>query len=247
MKDYSIYKLNIREMIILFIICAFTCLIGGWLFYDTFYGIALSPFVLLKARKPVESILAERRQIELRNQFRDVLYSFSSSFAAGAHMEEALEIAYYQVAEVYGKDSNMANELLAMIKKMRDTAGSDVELWNDLGKRSGLEDIVDFARVFSACRDSGGNLVQAVDRAAVLIVEKINIENEMRTLFSQKKTEGRMVGIMPIAMILFLKISSPNYLNLMYESLAGRILMTISVLAMIYSIYMTEKTTRVTI
>ena len=67
----------------------------------------------------------------------------------------------------------------------------------------------------------------------------------MRTLFSQKKTEGRMMGIMPIAMILFLRLTSPSYLDLMYESFLGKILMTVAALAMVYSVYMTEKITRI--
>ena len=247
MNDYRIYKLNLKEIMLLALASVLTGLSAGWLFYDTLFGIILSPGIFFAVKKPVELYLADRRRRKLRDQFRDVLYSFSSSFALGAHMEEAMELASYQNADIYGADSDMNAELVHMIKKMRDVAGSDVELWNDLAIRSGLEDIYDFAKVFSACRDAGGNLVQAVDRAAVLIVEKINIENEMRTLFSQKKTEGRMMAIMPIAMIVFLRLSSPGYLSLMYETILGKILMTLALIAMIYSIYMTEKITRIDI
>ncbi len=245
MHDYRLYSLRGKEILMLTVFCVVSSTLIGWMFYDTYIGIALAPFIFYLTKKTVESLLAERRRRALRNQFRDVLYSFSSSFAAGAHMEEAMEISAFQIGELYGEDSYMEKELLYMIKKMRETAGGDVELWNDLAIRSGLEDIEDFARVFAACRDSGGDLVQAVDRASVLIVEKINIENEMRTLFSQKKTEGRMVGVMPLMMILFLRITSPSYLDVMYESILGRILMTIAALSMIYSIYMTEKITRI--
>lgn len=245
MKDYKKYNLKPRELSMLGLACVLVSGLGGWLFYDTLFGVILSPLIFLLSKKPIEEMLSERRRRKLRDEFRDVLYSFSSSFTAGAHMEEAMEIAVFQIREIYGESSDMGTELMDMIKKMREAAGSDVELWDDLALRSGLEDIEDFARVFSACRDSGGNLVQAVDRAATLIVEKINIENEMRTLFSQKKTEGRMVGIMPILMILFLRITSPSYLDPMYETLVGRLMMTAAITAMVYSIYLTEKITKV--
>ncbi len=245
MQDYRNYKLKNREMFILAIFSIAATLLGGFLFYNSLLGTLLAPIVFILLKKPIEEMLSDKRRIKIRDQFRDVLYSFSSSFAAGAHIEEAMEIASLQIGDIYGEDSDMKKELTHMIKKMREVAGSDVELWNDLAVRSGLEDIEDFSRVFSACRDAGGNLVQAVDRASSLIVEKINIENEMRTLFSQKKTEGRMMGIMPIAMILFLRLTSPSYLDLMYESFLGKILMTVAALAMVYSVYMTEKITRI--
>lgn len=245
MKDYKKYYLKLQELSMLGLACVLVSGLGGWLFYDTLFGVILSPLIFLLSKKPIEEMLSERRRRKLRDEFRDVLYSFSSSFTAGAHMEEAMEIAVFQIREIYGESSDMGTELMDMIKKMREAAGSDVELWDDLALRSGLEDIEDFARVFSACRDSGGNLVQAVDRAATLIVEKINIENEMRALFSQKKTEGRMVGIMPILMILFLRITSPSYLDPMYETLVGRLMMTAAITAMVYSIYLTEKITKV--
>ena len=134
-----------------------------------------------------------------------------------------------------------------MTRKIKEASVSEVALWEDLALRSGLEDIDDFAAVFSACRDSGGNIVSAVDRAAGIIVDKINIENEMRTLFSQKKSEGRMVGIMPIVMISFLRITSPGYLEVMYSTLIGRILMTISIIGEIYAILLIEKITKIEI
>ena len=247
MKDYRRYRLSLKERGVVFCGSIIVTALCGWLFYDTVLGVILSPIVFVLIKRPIENYIAEKRRRILRDQFRDVLYSFSSSFAAGAHMEEAMEIALLQINEIYGDNCDMSKELLAMVIKIRETAGSDVELWNDLAQRSGLEDVEDFARVFKACRDSGGNLVQAVDRAAGLIVEKINIENEMRTLFSQKKTEGRLVGTMPIAMILFLRISSPSYLDLMYETIVGKMMMTFAAMAIIYSVYMTEKITKVDI
>ena len=247
MTDYLSYRLTKKEFGVLIIFSLGFTLLSSWLFYNSFLGGILTPMIIYILKSPVENVIMEKRVRNLRNQFRDVPYSFSSSFAAGAHMEEAMEIALVQINDLYGKESDMSKELMFMIKRLKEVAGSDVELWLDLAKRSGLEDIEDFASVFSACRDAGGNLVQAVDRAAGLIVEKINIENEMRTLFAQKKTEGRMVGVMPIAMIFFLRVSSPSYLNIMYESISGRILMTGAAMAMIYSIYLTEKITRIDI
>lgn len=244
MTDYKVLKLNQREKIILFATSVFLGVIVGWLFFDTYFGMLFSPIIFLALKPQVEIYLKEKRIRNLRNEFRDSLYSFSSSFAAGAHMEEAMEIAAHHITDIYGEKSDMGRELLYMIKKMREVGEHDTTLWNDFASRSGIEDIDDFASVFEATRDSGGDIVRATDRAASLIVDKINVENEMRMLFAQKKMEGRMVGLIPPTMVLFLKLGSPAYLQVMYETFLGRCLMLISLMAMGYSVFLTEKITR---
>lgn len=246
-KDYHIYTLKKKEIGILALSSIALTLVLGLLFYDTYLGIAISPIVFYGAKKPLESYLAERKRMVLRNQFRDVLYSFSSSFSVGLHIEEAMENAWNHIVDLYGRNSYMAVELFDMTKKIKTTGKCEEELWQEFAIRSGLEDIRDFASVFQATRASGGNLVAAVDRATSIIVDKINIENEMKALFAQKKTEGRIVGIMPLIMLIFLRLSTPGYLAIMYNSIQGRILMTLAALGIGYSVFLAEKITRVEI
>ena len=245
MSDYRTYTFNKRENIA---ICAASfglCFVIGWLYYDTLALVLATPIVVIALRKPVRRILLEARIKKIRDQFRDVLYSFSSAFATGAHMEEAMESAYLQLLEVYGESGDMAKELDYMIRRIRDSAESDVELWNSLAERTHIDDIRDFAGVFAACRDAGGNLVEAVDRAAGIIVEKINTENDMRTTFYQKKFEGYMIGAMPIAMVLLLKLSSSGYLDVMYNTLIGRGMMTIALAGVAVGFWLTWRITNI--
>ena len=243
--DYHIYKLSKKEMGFLALASMGVTLIAGVLLYNTLFGVLLSPLVFMASRKPLENYLGEKRRTKLRNQFKDVLYSFSSSFAAGLHLEEAMENAWNQISDLYGRNSFMAQELFNMTKMIKTAGKREEDLWQDFARRSGLEDIRDFAGVFQAARASGGNLVSAVDRASSVIVDKINIENEMKALFSQKKTEGRIVGVMPVVMIGFLRLSTPGYLETMYETSQGRILMTLAGIGIGYSVYLSEKITRV--
>lgn len=246
-KDYHIYRLDKKEICLLALASITLTLVLGLLFYDTYLGIAISPIVFYGAKKPLETYLAEKKRTVLRNQFRDVLYSFSSSFSAGLHIEEAMENAWNHIVDLYGRNSYMAVELFDMTKKIKTAGKCEEELWQEFALRSGLEDIRDFASVFQATRASGGNLVAAVDRAASIIVDKINIENEMKALFAQKKTEGRIVGVMPILMLIFLRMSTPGYLAIMYTSIQGRVMMTLAGLGIGYSIFLTERITRVEI
>lgn len=161
-------------------------------------------------------------------------------------MEEALEEAGRNLADIYG-GSMMEREIHEMICRIRETGQSELEAVEAFAVRSGLPDAEDFAEVFGACRKTGGDMVAAVNKAAAVIGEKIGVEQEIRTMVSQKKLEGRIITAMPLLVILFLQTASPEYLSVMYTTLAGRILMSIAVAAIVGAGIMIERITRIDI
>ena len=48
----------------------------------------------------------------------------------------------------------------------------------------------------------------------------------MQELVRRKKGEGMVIFLMPVAVILFLNIFAPDYISPLYETMAGRIIMT---------------------
>ena len=64
-------------------------------------------------------------------------------------------------------------------------------------------------------------------------------------MISQKKLEGRLITAMPIFIVLFLQLTSPDYLAVMYESLAGKILMSLALLATVLAYVMIERITAI--
>lgn len=225
-EDYNEYRLAKREKIIFLSELVVFLAAAGYVFYAGIFPAAAAPLLYPKAEKIYRGWLARRRKNVLLVQFRDFLYSLSASFASGRHMAEAMEEACENLTEIYGADSVLVSELLAMLKKMKETGDTDISVWADFSARCHLEDIGDFTAVYAACRETGGNLVAAVNKAASVIGEKITIENEIRTMAAQKKLEGRIITAMPVIIILFLQMMSPEYLEIMYTSLAGRLLMT---------------------
>ena len=245
MSDYSVYKPLIKEFVfILLAVMAFMEAIG-FLVYDIRIGFIVSPIAYPIAVLKYKEMMLKKRKDKLRSQFKDVLYSMSSSFATGDHMVHAMGKSISFLENIHGKGTDMESELKNMIGKINETGEDEIELWTDFGKRSGVEDIRDFAEVFASCRDAGGNIVRTVDRAAEILNQKISVENEIRIMASQKVAEGRLVGAMPILMIVFLRLTSPSYMKVMYESTVGRIVMTISMLITIAAFIVTKKVTEI--
>ena len=247
MIDYSIYKMTVKDGLTLIVVLIALLELVGLLIYDTAYGFVLLPAVYLIYSKKYEAGKKDKRCDRLRSQFRDVLYSLSSAFSAGENMVGAMKNSISMLDNIHGENSEMALELKSMVRKITETGDEEVELWLDLGKRSSVEDIRDFSEVFAGCRDSGGDLAKMVDRAADVLSEKIGIENEIRIMASQKVFEGRIVGLMPFVMILFLRFTSPSYMRVMYETFLGRILMSVSLAIIVTAFVITERITKIEI
>ena len=243
--DYKIYQATSREKVAVALGFAFAWIFCGYIFYGTLLWGILFPFFYPKLLSVYCRYQAARRKKQLLGQFRDLLFSLSSSFAAGRHMEEAIEEAVSNLSEIYGEQALIVCELLYMLRKMKETGATDISVWEDFASRSGISDIEDFTQVFRAVRETGGNLVLAVNRAAAVIGDKIAIETEIKTMISQKKLEGRLITAMPIFIVLFLQLTSPDYLAVMYESLAGKILMSLALLATVLAYVMIERITAI--
>ena len=58
-------------------------------------------------------------------------------------------------------------------------------------------------------------------------MEKMSIEKEIDELVKRKESEGLVILVMPALVLLFLNLFAPDYIAPMYETLAGRLIMSI--------------------
>ncbi len=220
-------------------------LAAGMIFYRKWI-FAFAAVPLYPATKTrYDAWVEDRRRKEMRNQFRDMLYSFSASFSSGRHMTEAMEEAVDSLRSIYGEGSLLSDRLEYMLRRIRDTGDSDIIVWEEFAFHSGVAEIEEFTQVFRACRDTGGDLIRAADRAASVITDKIDIENDIRTMSAQKKLEGKLITAIPVILLVFLSIVSPQYIAPLYETMAGRIVMTMVLAVMAIAYRMIERITSI--
>ena len=245
MKDYGVYKLNKKEERSFYILLLLISLSTGFLYFgNILFGL---PLMLLapKFKKMYEKYRAEKQQKELRSQFKDVLYSLSASFAAGRQMSTALSEAAENIALLYPSGSDMENELRYMVRGIFESRLSEEGLLSDFAARSRVEDIENFSEVYLTCRSTGADVERVVSRAAENLMEKMEIEKTIEVLSSQKKLEGKIISLMPAAVLLFLNLLSPDYISMLYESILGRIIMAVSLGINAVSYYMIMRMTNV--
>ncbi len=166
-----------------------------------------------------------QRQIAM--QFKQALYSITSSLAAGKSAENAFRAVPDDLRLLY-PHANII--LIVEFEQMRRRAdhGEPIErAFMDFADRTGIEEIRTFASIFAVGKRSGVDLVDVVRMTARTIGDKLELEQEIQVMIAQKQLESKLIFAVPLVMLLFLRSSSPDYIAPLYTS-AGAIVMLIA-------------------
>lgn len=244
-ENYGIYTLSKAESV-LYYGCGFLlAVIVSLLFYrQVLVSLFLLP-VLWKYKSFFAEKLALMRQREVYDQFRDLLYALSSAVSAGRHLSDALEESRGNLTLLYGKDALIVLELEKMNHSFRESRTGTRQVLADFGRRSGLQDIRNFAEIYSICQDTGGDLDRVILHASRIMLEKIEILREIRVQTAQKLMEVRIISMIPLGILMLLQITSPGYLDGMYQTVAGRVSMTLALILQAFAYYLGHKIVKI--
>lgn len=243
--DYSTYELSPREKRRYFTAAYLCIFVMCMLFYKNIFFSLACGFGAVFFEKEYAAHLAVKRRRELSQQFRDLLYSLSASVAAGRQMGEALSEAYGNLGLVYDEHTPMMEELRAFDVGIRENHICDETFLTGLAARSGIEDIRNFVDVYVTCRETGADLEEVIENSTQVLMDKIDIEREIHALTAQKQFEGRVITVMPLLVIFCLNVFSPDYLEEMYATAAGRLIMTACMAGIAAAYTLTERLLRI--
>ncbi|MCI8283995.1 MAG: hypothetical protein HFE90_01815 [Firmicutes bacterium] len=171
-------------------------------------------------------ILIEKRKVRLSAEFKDLLYSISSAVMTGRHLGEAIQESEKSVSLIYGGNSVLALEVKNMCRIMSETNCSGEAVLSDLAKRCHVNAVMDFSDMCMTCRVTGGDMNRMIYKAVFMITQNIELNKEKEVMLSQKKTESRILAAMPIIVTGIINITSPDYMEVMYTTSFGRLVMT---------------------
>ena len=238
MTDLRTYELSRTENSIIILSSALAGLVISYLMYrNVLFSVVIVPLIP-RIRSAVQTSLAERRRQRYMDEFKDFLFMVSTSIGAGRSMKDAIAESIPSLTSIHGSRCVLAGELSKAYERMEVGRENDVTVLMDLAAASGSEDVYDFVTIYSICKTTGASLITALSRAASVIIDKMTIEREVQELVKRKKSEGMIIFVMPVIVILFLNLCAPDYIAPLYETLAGRLIMTgvIISIAGIYSI-----------
>lgn len=180
--------------------------------------------------------LCERRQDCLREQFKDWIKAAASELQAGGGAENAFVRAGREMRLLYSEDSDIRMEIKRM-ERLLDNHVTLEKILEDFADRSGVEEICGFADAFAAGKRMGGDLREMIENCCGIVVMKTDTEREIRTLLHGRRTEQRIMCLVPFAIVGYIGISSPGYFAPLYHNPAGICIMTICLLLYLFAVY----------
>ena len=236
MTDLSVYEFSRKEQILFWSCLAAAGLVISYLMYrNILFSAVIIPFAGKIKGFVTDSIIKNRRR-RYMTEFKDFLFMASTAIGAGRSMKDAISESIPSLLNIYGKKSILAADLSIAYGRMETGGENDVSVLRDLADASGLEDVKDFVTVYSICKTTGASLISALGKAAGVIMEKMSIDREIEEIVRRKEGEGLVIFAMPALIILFLNLTAPDYIAPLYETAAGRVIMT-AVLASNIGIY----------
>lgn len=237
MVNYGSYRFLKQEWC-MYAVCY--CALDGvisLLFYKSWIAfVILLPGIVffLKDRRKV---CLERRKKKLESQFLNGMQAVSNALGAGYSMENAFTEALHEVQKIYGSDELIVMEFQNIGKLL--SLNKPLEgLLKDLGRRSDTEDIESFAEVFSAARKSGGDLIAIIRNTVSSISQKEETRKEIQVCIAAKKMEQNVMSVVPIFILCYVGLTSPGFLDSMYDNAAGIAVMTVCLAGYIAAWYL---------
>lgn len=245
LEDYSVYKLSRVQTVKYYSVCAGASCFLGLLFYRSAAACAAVFLLSVPLNKVFRSFLAEKRRDRLLSGFMDVLYSVSGAAAAGKQMPSALELAAESLKSSRGTESDIYREIDLICRRYRQTHADIGAMLSSFGRRSGVREIAQFASAYRTCQLCGGDLEEVCRKSAQLLIDRISFAEETRMLISQKKTDVVLLTAMPLAVLTMLNLLNYSYIAVLYETAAGRVVMTLCLLLIVSALLWGIKITRI--
>lgn len=201
------------------------CLLINYLFYKSavvFFFMLPAPFWYLRKRKKEQ---IQKRKKRLCLQFRTVLEGIQTGISAGYSLENSIKEARKDVEKLYGKQAEMTFELLLMETQMEHSVPLE-ELLYDLGQRSRIEDVKSFSEILIYSKKTGGNMREILQRCISSMEDQMDLKKEIEAGLAARKLEQRIMSLIPMGIILYMQIFSPDFLAVLYGNPAGACAMT---------------------
>lgn len=226
LPDYREYNLSKGQRLGSMIAGGLLFYVMGYLFYQNIIMSLILALGGLIVPRFWRRHLLERRRATLNLHFKQVLYSLSSSLSAGRSVENGFRDA---VDDLLMLDPGASNDLIFELKVIvsRMEYGEPIEAaLQDFSRRAGMEDITNFADVFTTCKRTGGDLVEVIRRTSSVIGEKLDIQQEISVMVAQKKFESKALLLSPFLLLLFMNMTAADYMQPMHSSAAGFLIST---------------------
>ena len=228
-KDYRIYTFSWKERLV--------CWIEGMvlngtvsiLFFDSFLAMIPGVVLVFFYHQEKKRRLMRRRIHHLRKEFQCFLNEMIAALQTGRSIENAFLEAIKDTEKYLEQETIFVMEMKKIGGSM--SVGEPLEkLLLDFSMRSHLEEMEYFAEVFLIGKRSGGNLIGIMKNTIRMLQERMDAEEELYTILTEKQVEFYLMSIIPLVILLYLRIGANQLLQSLYGNITGICMMSLCLL-----------------
>lgn len=224
--DYRIYKPDKKWIIGEIVKLSVLDSIVGYLFFRNILALVLLlPFGYFIWKKDINEAIKERKKV-LSKEFKYMITSLSGNLNAGYSLERSFYKTYQDLQKSGIAYRYIIDEVKLIINGLE--CNNRVEgLLSDFAKRSDVADIKDFSELITVSKIYGGNILSVIRQTVSNLSGKYMVEDEIETIISAKKMEGKIMLVMPFLIIVYMNITNKGYMDVIYYTLPGKIVMAV--------------------
>jgi tight adherence protein B len=210
MPAEQIAVLTVLGTIVMFFVVRF---LSGSILFALFFTAAVPYGVRWYLKRALE-----RRRQHFAEQLPDNLQVLSSALRAGHSFVGALSVVVNDAPEPARSEFGrvVADEQL----------GVPIEdALRVVAERMENRELEQVALVAALQRETGGNTAEVLDRVTDTIRDRFELRRTVQTLTAQGRLSRWVLTFLPIVLLVVITLINPGYIDIMYSSLAGRILL----------------------
>jgi tight adherence protein B len=189
------------------------------------------PLLLLRAKR-------SRRLQKFDHSMPDAIDIISRSLRAGHSLSAALEIVGDQAAEPVRSEFRAVCRQQNLGLPFRESVLHLIE-------RIPSADLQLVVTSMLVQKETGGNLVEVLDRASLVIRERVRLEGEVRIYTAQGRLTAWILGLLPVFLYVLLRFVNPAYMRVMTTDPTGQKLLLGTVVQVTIGVLVIRRIARV--
>ena len=210
-------RTRLGDLLVIWLVAGIALLLLSWALAG-FAGFLIVLILLVVVPPAALQGAVDHRARLFASQLPDVLKLTASSLRAGFSLLQGLEAVTRQMREP------SAGELQRVLTEAR--LGRPVE--DALEAAAARIRNRDFSESVAAVRiqqEAGGNLASLFDTLADTMVQRLRLRREVHTLTAEGRLSAYILGILPLALGVFIFAVNRSYVAVLFQSFAGKVML----------------------
>ena len=180
------------------------------------------------------SYLRKRRETKFLDHFPDAVDVIVRGIKAGLPLLDCIKMIVSEAPEPLKTEFRLILETQAIGMPLGEACGK-------LYERTPLPEANFFGIVVAIQQKSGGNLSEALGNLSKVLRDRKKMKAKIQSMSQEAKASAAIIGALPIAVMILVYLTSPNYISLLFTNPVGHIMLAGSAIWMTMGVLVMKK------